>query len=79
MTKKKFWDELSKRVPDAVQKAIEVIEKIIKGLKAKVSKSNRTEKYITDLEKGAGISLRMPWLYISTRKQRKMRNYLSLN
>ena len=33
MTKKEFWDELAKKVPDAVKKAIEVLNKIIKRIR----------------------------------------------
>ena len=39
------------------KKAIEVLNKIIKGLRAKVGKNNQAEQYITDLVKARELAV----------------------
>ena len=60
MTNVDFWKKLAKKVPSAVKKAIEVIQKIIKGLKGKnnkVSEGNSVREFITDIEKARDLAV----------------------
>ena len=60
MTNESFWKKLAQKAPGAVKKAIEVIQKIIKGLKGnlnKVSDGNSVKQFITDLEKAQDLAV----------------------
>ena len=65
MTKKEFWDELAKKVPDAVKKAIEVLNKIIKRIRAKVGKNNQAEQYLLDLEVARSLAVEAVALHLN--------------
>jgi hypothetical protein len=71
MTKKDFWNKLSERVPEAVKKAISVIDKIIKKIKSKVSKGNQVEQFISDLEKARELAADALALHIEKKAESK--------
>ena len=60
MTNKDFWQRLAKKVPGAVKKAINVIQKMIKKLKGRsseISEGNSVKQFITDMEKARDLAV----------------------
>ena len=77
MTKKEFWEKLAERSPSAVQKAINVIKKIISSLRKMVEPGDSVSQFIRDLELAQDIAVDAVAKYLDKTTQKKAEGVLS--